>query len=154
MRVRACRRRPEAPGVAGVDMAGSVAELAASCDHLVLAAPATPATRHLVGAAVLARARPGLHLVNVARGALVDHDALRAALEDGRVAMASLDAVEPEPLPDGHWLYAHPRVRLSPHVSWSAPGAADALVDRFIENVRRWRTGAPLAGVVDADAGY
>ena len=98
--------------------------------------------------------KPGVHLVNVARGALVDQDALRAALDDGRVAVASLDAVDPEPLPDGHWLYTHPRVRLSPHVSWSAPDALDELIDRFIDNLRRHRAGRPFAGIVDRAAGY
>jgi phosphoglycerate dehydrogenase-like enzyme len=92
--------------------------------------------------------------VNVARGALVDQDALRAALDDGRVALASLDAVDPEPLPDGHWLYAHPRVRVSPHVSWHMPGAADMLLDAFLDNLRRYRAGEPLTGVVDRAAGY
>jgi phosphoglycerate dehydrogenase-like enzyme len=98
--------------------------------------------------------KPGVHLVNVARGSLVDQDALHAALDDGRVALASLDAVDPEPLPDGHWMYAHPRVRLSPHVSWSMPGAADVLLDAFLDNLRRWRAGEPLSGVVDRAAGY
>ena len=98
--------------------------------------------------------KPGAHLVNVARGALVDQDALRAALDEGRVAMASLDAVEPEPLPDGHWMYGHPRVRLSPHVSWHMPGAVDLLLERFIDNLRRWRAGEPLTGVVDREAEY
>src|SRR4030095_7736526 len=96
--------------------------------------------------------KPGIHFINVARGALVDHDALRAALDIGRVAMASLDAVEPEPVPEGHWLYSPPRVRLSPHVSWSMPGAAERLVETFIDNVRRYRAGEPLLGVVDRAA--
>jgi phosphoglycerate dehydrogenase-like enzyme len=126
----------------------------AVADHLVIAAPATPATRHLLGAPVFAAVKPGLHLVNVSRGALVDQEALRAALDAGRVAMASLDAVEPEPLPDGHWLYGHPRVRLSPHVSWSMPGAAEVLLAPFIDNLRRYRAGRPLTGVVDLQAGY
>jgi phosphoglycerate dehydrogenase-like enzyme len=98
--------------------------------------------------------KPGAHLVNVARGAIVDQDALRRALDAGRVAMASLDAVEPEPLPAGHWMYGHPRVRLSPHISWNMPGAAEILVDAFIDNLRRWRNGEPLDGVVDRAAGY
>ncbi len=98
--------------------------------------------------------KPGAHLVNIARGAIVDQDALRRALDTGRVAMASLDAVEPEPLPAGHWMYRHPRVRLSPHISWNMPGAAEILVDAFIDNVRRWRRGEPLDGVVDRAAGY
>src|SRR5206468_3524002 len=129
MRVRACRRTAAPAPIPGVDVVGSLAELVASSDHVVLAAPSTPATRHLFDREVFAAMKPGAHLVNVARGALVEQDALRAALDDGRVAMASLDAVEPEPLPEGHWMYGHPRVRLSPHVSWSMPGAADLLVE-------------------------
>src|SRR3989442_237286 len=117
-------------------------------------ASSTEATRHLFNREVFAAMKPGAHLVNVARGALVDQDALHAALDDGRVAMASLDAVEPEPLPEGHWMYGHPRVRLSPHVSWYMPGAPDLLIDRFIDNLRRWRDGEPLTGVVDRQAGY
>lgn len=154
MRVLACRRTGTPAPVAGVEVVRSLRELVSVADHVVLAAPATPATRHLFDRDVFAAVKPGLHLVNVARGSLVDQDALRAALDDGRVATASLDAVEPEPLPEGHWLYTHPGVRLSPHVSWHIPGATDVLVDRFVENLRRWRAGEPLAGVVDRRAGY
>jgi phosphoglycerate dehydrogenase-like enzyme len=154
MRVRACRRTAAPSPMAGIEMAPSLRDLVASADHLVLAAPATAGTRHLLDAALLAAVKPGVHLVNVARGALVDEDALRTALDDGRVALASLDAVDPEPLPAGHWMYAHPRVRLSPHVSWSAPGALDELVDRFVTNLRRWCRGEALEGVVDPAAGY
>jgi phosphoglycerate dehydrogenase-like enzyme len=154
MHVRACRRTAEPSPIAGVEIVTSLHDLVASADHLVVAAPLTAATRGLVGQSVLGAVKPGLHLVNVARGALVDQDVLRAALDDGRVAMASLDAVVPEPLPAGHWMYEHPQVRLSAHVSWSAPGAGEELVDRFIENLRRWRDGQPLTGVVDCAAGY
>jgi phosphoglycerate dehydrogenase-like enzyme len=98
--------------------------------------------------------KPGVHLVNVARGSLVDENALRTALDDERVALASLDAVEPEPLPDGHWMYGHPRVHVSAHVSWNGPGGEDVLVGKFIENLRRRLKGEPLEGVVDVTAGY
>ena len=154
MRVRAYRRTAAPAEVPGVEIVGSLEELAASADHLVVAAAATPATRHLIDARVLAAVKPGAHFINIARGSLVDQDALRAALDEGRIAMASLDAVEPEPLPAGHWMYGHPRVRLSPHVSWNMPGAAELLLDAFIDNVRRWRAGLPLTGVVDLAAGY
>jgi phosphoglycerate dehydrogenase-like enzyme len=154
MRVRAHRRTAGAAHPAGIEMAPSLADLVMSADHLVLAAPATPSTRRMIDAPTFAAMKPGVHLVNVARGSLVDQDALHAALDDGRVALASLDAVDPEPLPDGHWMYAHPRVRLSPHVSWSMPGAADVLLDAFLDNLRRWRAGEPLSGVVDRAAGY
>ncbi|HUI28235.1 MAG TPA: NAD(P)-dependent oxidoreductase, partial [Candidatus Kryptonia bacterium] len=137
-----------------VQIQRSLAELASSSDHLVIAAPATPETRHLINRDIFAVIKPGAHFINVARGALVDQDGLRAALDDGRVAMASLDAVEPEPLPAGHWMYTHPRVRLSPHISWSMPGAADRLIEPFIDNLRRYRAGQPLTGVVDRSLRY
>ena len=70
------------------------------------------------------------------------------------MACASLDTADPEPLPEGHWLYTHPRVRLSPHVSWSMPGALETFVDAFVDNLRRWRTGLPLHGTVDVQRGY
>jgi phosphoglycerate dehydrogenase-like enzyme len=154
MRVTALRRSDAPSPLAGVAIARDLPALLADADHLVLAAAATRASERMIDAEALALAKPGLHLVNVARGALVDHDALRRALDAGRVGLASLDCVDPEPLPAGHWLYAHPRVRLSPHVSWSMPGAFDLLIEPFIENLRRDLEGRPLAHVVDALLGY
>jgi phosphoglycerate dehydrogenase-like enzyme len=154
MRIRAVRRSPAAAEQPEVEIVTDLRDLVATADHLIIAAAATTATRHMINDDVFAVMKRGTHLVNVARGALVDHDALRGALDDGRVAMASLDAVDPEPLPEGHWLYTHPRVRLSPHVSWSMPGAAERLVQTFIDNVHRHRAGEPLLGVVDREAGY
>jgi phosphoglycerate dehydrogenase-like enzyme len=147
-------RRTDAPApLAGMERCGR-AEVLAAADHLVVAAPSTPATQHLLGAEALAGVKPGVHVVNVSRGSLIDQVALVAALDDGRVARATLDVADPEPLPSGHPLYGHPRVRLSPHVSWSAPGALGRLLDRFIDNLRSYVAGEPLAGVVDRVAGY
>jgi phosphoglycerate dehydrogenase-like enzyme len=154
MRVRALRRSGGPSPLAGVEIAADLAELLASADHVVIAASATPETRHLIGREALGRMRPGAHLVNVSRGSLVDQEALREALDAGRLARASLDVCEPEPLPEGHWLYAHPRVRLSPHISWSAPGALERLFATFAENLRRFREGRPLEGRVDLERGY
>ncbi|HEX6310155.1 MAG TPA: NAD(P)-dependent oxidoreductase [Acidimicrobiia bacterium] len=154
MTVRALRRTAAPPPTPDVEMATSLADLVAPADHVVIAAPSTPETRHLIDAGAFAAMKPGVHLVNVSRGALVDQDALRVALDDGTVARASLDTVEPEPLPEGHWMYEHPRVRLSPHISWSMPGAWDTMFDAFVDNLRRYRDGEPLRGVVDIAAGY
>jgi phosphoglycerate dehydrogenase-like enzyme len=154
MRVRALRRSGAPSPVPGVEVVRSLDALLPEADHLVLAAPVTAATRGLLDAAAFARVRRGVHLVNVARGALVDHEALRAALDDGRVGLASLDCVDPEPLPAGHWLFTHPRVRLSPHVSWSMPDAFERLIGPFVENLRRFRAGEPLAHRVDPSVGY
>src|SRR5215210_4290901 len=148
MRVRALRRRPDPSPLEGVEMVGSLDELLPEADHLVLAAPATPRTRHIIDAQALERVKPGVHLVNIARGALVDQDALRDALDDGRVAMASLDTVDPEPLPEGHWMYLHPKVRLSAHVSWASPSGMDRTLEIFLDNLRRYAAGQPVQHVV------
>jgi phosphoglycerate dehydrogenase-like enzyme len=98
--------------------------------------------------------KPGIHLVNIARGALIDQDALRVALDDDRVAMATLDTVDPEPLPAGHWMYDHPKVRLSAHVSWYEPQIQRVALDIFIDNLGRFVRGEPLREVVDPAEGY
>jgi phosphoglycerate dehydrogenase-like enzyme len=154
MRVLAHRRTTAASPLAGVEVAQDLRAVLEAADHLVLAAPATKETRHLLDREALTRVKPGVHLVNVARGELVDQAALRDALDDGRISLASLDCVDPEPLPAGHWLYEHPKVRLSPHTSWSAPGALDRLLDPFLENLRHYLAGEPLDGLVDVELGY
>ena len=154
MHVVAYRRSERPSPLPEVRLLRDLDELVARADHLVIAASSTSATRHILGAELLARAKPGLHVVNIARGALIDQDALRVALDDGRVARASLDVCDPEPLPAGHWLYDHAKVRLSPHISWSAPYAMEQLFATFAENLRRYLAGEPLEGLVDLEQGY
>ena len=154
MRVVGVRRRQVPAPVDGMEMSTDLLDAVGDADHLVLAAPATPATRHMVGADLFSAAKPGLHVVNIARGSLVDQDALRSALDEGQVALASLDTVDPEPLPEGHWLYTHERVRLTPHISWAGPGSFTALAAAFTDNYHRYRAGEPLEGVVDLEGGY
>ena len=154
MHVGAIRRTDAPSPVDGVEVLHSLEELLPEADHIVLVAPATPATHHVIGAEALALVKPGVHLVNSARGALVDPNALRVALDDGRVARASLDCTSPEPLPEGHWMYTHPRVLVSPHVGFSSPSALDATVDAFGDNLERWSRREPLLGVVDKEHRY
>lgn len=154
MRVRAFRRTDAPSPVAGVEVVTSLPALLAAADHVVVAAPSTPATRHLIDAEALGHLRPHAHLVNIARGDLVDQDALRAALDAGGLALASLDVCTPEPLPEGHWLYRHDKVRLSAHISWSMPGALDRLIEPFVVNLRHWIAGEPLEDRVDVEQGY
>ena len=137
--------------VQGAEQARDIQDLFARSDHVVLAAPGTAETRHIVNREVLRQAKPGLHLVNVARGSLVDQDALLEALDEGRIARASLDVTEPEPLPAGHPFYSHPRVRLSPHTSAISPAQQDALVQKFLGNLRRFQAGEALDDVLDAE---
>lgn len=154
MRVQAIRRTGAKSPLPEVEIAASLPDLLAAADHLVVAASATAATEHLIDAEALAHVKPGLHLVNIARGTLIDQDALRAALDRGDVALASLDVCEPEPLPAEHWLFHHAQVRLSSHVSWSAPDAIERILETFIDNLHRFRSGEPLEGVVDLERGY
>lgn len=154
MRVTALRRDSAPIGDAGVRTATSLHGLLADSDHLVLALPATAATHQIINAQALAHARPGLHLVNIARGSLVDHDALLAALDAGRLSAATLDVAAPEPLPPGHRLYTHPRVRLTPHIAWSGGHVADMTTRKFLDNLERHLHGQPLLDRVDPQLGY
>ncbi len=154
MRVIGVRRRGTDTPVAGMAIVNDLATVIGEADHLVIAAPATPQTVGLFDDEMLDLVTPGVHLVNVARGTLVDQDALRRALDDGRIGTASLDVCDPEPLPAGHWLYEHPQVFLTPHTSWAGPGAFAEIISTFHDNYLRWRAGTPLTGVVDVEAGY
>ena len=148
-------RRSDLPfDVAGVERVATLEELLQRSDHLVLAAPSTVATRHVINRASLSHAKPGLHLINIARGNLVDHDALLDALNEGQLALATLDVTDPEPLPVAHAFYAHPRVRLSPHISPSTEHIVPALIDKFAFNLARFLSGEPLSDVVDTTRGY
>ncbi|NJC08237.1 NAD(P)-dependent oxidoreductase [Polymorphobacter fuscus] len=122
-------------------------ELVARADHLVIAAPIGASTRGLLGADLLGRMKPDAHIVNVARGAIIDTDALRAQFDAGRL-WASLDVTDPEPLPPGHWLFAHPRARITPHLSWSSSETMRRVFERLAENIRRLQAGEPLLGAV------
>lgn len=154
MIVGALRRRAAPAPLGEVVIRTDLEELLADADHVVVAAPSTEATRHLLDAAAFAAVKPGAHLVNVARGSLVDQDALLDALDSGQLALATLDVVDPEPLPAGHPFYRHPKVRLSPHVSWSSPRTVQRTMELFAENLARYRAGGALAGVVDVESGY
>ncbi len=154
MEVLAFRRSTTPAPFPGVELVMELADLMASSDHVVVAAPATPETHHLLDAGAFAACKPGAHVVNIARGSLVDQEALRVALDDGRISRASLDTVDPEPLPSGHWLYYHERVRLSPHISWSGAATMRNTMDLFVENLARFRRGEVLSGIVDPGAGY
>jgi len=126
----------------------------ADADVVVLALALTPATRGVLGARELAAMKPDALLVNVARGAHVDTDALVDALARGAIGGAALDVTEPEPLPDGHPLWAEPRCLITPHCANTPEMAVPVLTKRVRDNVRRRIAGLPLLGLVDVDAGY
>jgi phosphoglycerate dehydrogenase-like enzyme len=118
-----------------------------TADVVVLCLPLTEATRGMVDAAFLARMRDGALLVNVARGAIVDTEALLAELRSGRIA-AALDVTDPEPLPADHPLWDTPGLLLTPHIggnSTAFPPRAHRLV---VDQLRRFAADEPLLGVV------
>lgn len=143
-------RQSQAPFGAGVQAAKDIHDLFARADHLVVAAPLTEATRHIINRDVLGSAKPGLHLINIARGGLLDQEALLEALDNGQLALASLDVTEPEPLPDGHPLYSHPRVRLSPHTSAISTNSKQEIADTFLANLQRYIDGQALANLANS----
>ena len=119
----------------GVETADSLEALFAKADHLVLAAPATIETDNIVNTKTLNYLKPDAHLVNIARGSLVDENDLKLALESGKLARASLDAVQIEPLPADHWIYRHEKVFLSPHLAWCDMRVIDSISTSFLDNL-------------------
>ncbi|MBO0909997.1 NAD(P)-dependent oxidoreductase [Arthrobacter sunyaminii] len=125
-----------------------------TADVVILAAAMTEGTRHLMDARRLARMKDHAFLINVARGPLVDTDALTQALAEGKLAGAALDVTDPQPLPDGHPLWSEPRALITPHTAETPEMVAPLLAGRVRDNVRRLAAGQPLDGLVDVDAGY
>ncbi len=154
LKVITLRQSATPPDVEGVQTARDIHHLFSAADHLVVAAPLTPQTRHLINAKVLASAKPGQHLINIARGGLLDQDALLDALDHGSLGFATLDVTEPEPLPAGHRLYSHPKVRLSPHTSAISTQTGEAIRAIFLDNLQRFVDQQPLVNLADRSRGY
>ena len=129
-----------------------LADIWAAADVVSLHAPATPATRHLVNPASLAAMRPGVVIVNCARGSLVDHDALLAALEAGHVAGAGLDVTDPEPLPADHPLLARDDVTVTPHVASATSVGVGRLVTGALAQALVWLRGGTPEHLLDPAA--
>lgn len=114
--------------------------------------PHTAQTEALIDARALARMQPGAVLINPGRGALIDEDALLAALDSGHLGHATLDVFRTEPLPDAHPFRSHPRVTATPHIAAATRPASAAGV--IAENIRRGEAGEPFAHLVDRSRGY
>ena len=124
------------------------------CDYVVVAAPLTPETRHMISEAEFAVMKPTAVLINVGRGPVVDTDALVRALARKQIRGAGLDVVDPEPLPSGHPLYGMENVLLSPHSADQIAGWKDDAMRFFLEQYARFTNGEPLLNVVDKRLGY
>ena len=124
-------------------------------DWIILAVPATVETDGMIGAPELAAMKPSAVLANIARGSVVDQDALIAALTSRSIAAAFLDVTTPEPLPHDHPLWTLPNAHLTMHLSGRAQDKMFVRsAERFLANLDRWHRGEPLQNVVDLARGY
>lgn len=145
-------RRSPGPGVLGPDeWRGRLGEF----DWIVISVPATSETEGMIGAAELAAMKSSAVLVNVARGSVVDQQALMDALESGQIEGALLDVTTPEPLPADHPLWAFDNVQVTMHLSGRGQSRMmDRAAARFIENLGRFHRGEPLEPLVNYTRGY
>ncbi len=149
-------RRREQP-MAGVERTVTterLGEVLPDADVVVVAAAATSLTRKLIGGPELRAMRPTAVLVNIARGSLVDTDALADALVEGEIAGAAVDVTDPEPLPADHRLWRIENALVTPHTADTPEMCAPLLAARVEQNVRALREGTSLVGQVDIVAGY
>jgi phosphoglycerate dehydrogenase-like enzyme len=143
---RSARPDPLADEVAKI---GDLHAVLRRADAIVLALPLDETTEHFIGAAELALCKPNAVLVNIARGQIVDGEALAAALGNGTIAGAGTDVTEPEPLPAGHPLWRAPNLIITPHVAGACgPIGGERLATVAAENMRRYLAGEKLAHIV------
>ncbi len=144
----------EVPGATENFSADQTDDLWPRGDFFVVAAPATSNTSKMIGARELDAMQSHAWVVNVARGSLIDTDALVEALSAGSIGGAALDVTDPEPLPNEHPLWTEPRALITPHSANPPDALVRRLVERVEENVSRYVEGKELLGVIDVEAGY
>jgi glyoxylate reductase len=149
---RAVARRAEGfeMEVVMVDLGDDLHAALERADFVSVHTPLTPETEHLIDADALARMKPTAILVNTARGAIVDQDALAAALREGRLGGAGLDVTDPEPLPPDHSLYQTPNLLIVPHIGSATTTARAAMADRAVDNLLAALDGKPMPYAVTA----
>ncbi|MCH5641102.1 D-isomer specific 2-hydroxyacid dehydrogenase family protein [Gordonia sp. ABSL49_1] len=161
-RLRACGARVIAVNRSGREVEGAdrtvptseIASVWPDTDHVVVAAPATPETHHLLDASVFAALPSHAWVVNVARGPLIDQAALYDALVAGDIAGAALDVTDPEPPAPDDPLWSLPNVIITPHVANPSSGLTRELAPYVAENIRRFTAGDELLSVVSTERDY
>ena len=146
------RRPKEIAGMACHAGEGGLETVLARSEILVLLLPHTPETESLLDAGTIAKLPDGAVILNPGRGALIDDDALLAALDAGHIGHATLDTFRVEPLPDDHPFWRHPKVTVTPHIASETRASTAAQV--IAENIRRGEAGEPFLHLVDRTAGY
>ncbi|MGJ8644196.1 MAG: D-2-hydroxyacid dehydrogenase [Luteolibacter sp.] len=150
-------RRSDTPSPDFIEKTGKPEDLLAflpEADVVALAVPLTPETKDLLDAEAFAAMKDGTYLINIARGKVVNTDAMIAALKSGKLAAACLDVTDPEPLTKDHPLWSLPNVIITPHVASRSEVTNQRRAALLRENLRRFASGEPLLNVIDKKLGY
>jgi phosphoglycerate dehydrogenase-like enzyme len=156
MRVLATRRNPDrsSPFVDRMYGREGLYDLLSQSDWVVITAPLTPETRGMIGEKELMSMKKSAHLINIARGSIIQEDVLIKALQEGWIAGAGLDVFEKEPLPPDSPLWDMENVIITGHFAGSTPFYFDRVLEIFLENLKRYRSDEPLINIVDKKRGY
>ena len=129
-------------------------QLLSESDYVIVATPLTPETRGLIGEKELRAMKPSACIINIARGGIIDEEALIRALDEKRIAGAGLDVVADEPLPTESRLWDFDNVILSPHVAGGMEDYMEHATTIFCENLKRYLSGKKLLNIIDKKKGY
>ncbi len=158
MRLLGCRRNPEKADeglpIERIYTPDRLLEMLPECDYVLLCVPLTPETTRMFGKAQLEVMKPSSVLINIARGGVVQEEALIQALQEGSIRGAALDVFEREPLPTASPLWGMENVLLSPHSADHTFDLETSAGRLFVENFRRYLKEEPLLNIVDKQAGY
>jgi len=157
MTVWAMRRTPQSTDELEVDRIlppEALGEILRQSDQVLLALPATPETTHLIDRSALATMKPSAYIYNIARGSILDQDALIDALRAKSISGAGLDVTTPEPLPASSPLWGMPNVLITAHLAGTTPRFFDRVLVFIAENVRLYLSGKPVRNLVDLETGY
>jgi phosphoglycerate dehydrogenase-like enzyme len=158
MRVLATRRHPEKSSDAVDTMLSSeqIDHLLGESDFIAVCAPLTAETRGMIGEKQFRMMKPDAIIINIARGAIIDQDALIRALQEGRIGGAGLDVTVPEPLPPDNPLWGMPNVIISPHIAGLNPHYGTRAADIFVRNLHAFLRGdiQSMPTLVDRSRGY
>ena len=155
-RITVARNRAEQPmpGAAKTIGLSSLAAAVSTADFVILACALTPETHHLFDEAMFQHFKPAAYLVNVARGPIIDTDALLTALDSGLLAGAAADVTEPEPLPEGHPAWNQPNLIITPHTADTPDVVAKLFAERLAANIGAFLGSGEWVGQVDPTLGY
>jgi len=129
-------------------------DLLSEADFVAICCPLTKTTFKMIGEAEFQKMKPSAHIINIARGKIIDEAALIRALQEKKIAGAGLDVFEQEPLPADSPLWQMPNVVITTHSAGAAPPTGERSFQIFRENLRRFVAGEPLTNVVDKRAGF